>query len=94
MAYSWGWDEDKLNQTTAKFLYQNWRGRENDKVRRERQDWERLRILGTWVLAPYTKGLTPQSLLPLPWDKELKKVSYKEVYKDYLAAWDKLDKIK
>jgi hypothetical protein len=94
LAYSWGWTEQRLNETTIKVLYQNWKGREDEKLRKEKGEWERLRILGSWVLAPYSKSLTPQKLLSLPWDKELKKVSYKEVYKDYLAAWDKLDKIK
>jgi hypothetical protein len=34
--------------------------------------WERLRILGTWVIAPHTKhpqNINPEKILPLPWDR-------------------------
>lgn len=36
----------------------------------ERGDWERLRILASILVQPYTKRkVSPQELLPLPWDK-------------------------
>lgn len=35
-----------------------------------RDDWERMRMLACICIQPYAKkGLTPRSLLPLPWDK-------------------------
>lgn len=35
-----------------------------------RGDWERMRMLATIVVQPHVKGkLTPQKLLPLPWEK-------------------------
>lgn len=40
---------------------------------RTKGEWERLRILGSWVLSPYAKKgsrIVPKTLLPLPWDKE------------------------
>lgn len=36
----------------------------------ERGDWERLRILASILVQPYTKRkVSPQELLPLPWDE-------------------------
>lgn len=40
-----------------------------------KDDWNRMRLLATFILQPHTrKGqkLTPEKLLPLPWDKERK----------------------
>lgn len=37
---------------------------------RYRDNWERTRMLACICVQPYAKkGLTPRSLLPLPWDK-------------------------
>ena len=33
-------------------------------------EWNRMRLLATYVVMPYSKGITPEKLLPLPWDKE------------------------
>lgn len=41
----------------------------------ERGEWERMRILASFVIAPYSKkgsNINPEKLLPLPWDKEAK----------------------
>jgi hypothetical protein len=49
---------------------------------RQKSEWERLRILGTWILSPHTKkgsNLTPKKLMAFPWDK-----SFKEENKDIL----------
>lgn len=38
-----------------------------------RQDWERDRIIATILISPHLKKpLTPQELIPLPWDNETK----------------------
>lgn len=44
-------------------------GQEN----RERGRWERMRLLASIVIQPHVKRrITPERLLPLPWDKEKK----------------------
>lgn len=36
----------------------------------EREKWERMRLLGLMAVQPWSKKkLTPEKLLPLPWDK-------------------------
>lgn len=36
---------------------------------RQKDDWERMRLLATITIQPHVKGkLKPQQLLPLPWD--------------------------
>lgn len=36
-------------------------------------EWERMRLLATITIQPHVKGkITPQKLLPLPWEKEPK----------------------
>jgi hypothetical protein len=38
---------------------------------RYKDNWERTRMLATFILRPYAKkGLTPHRILPFPWDKE------------------------
>lgn len=40
----------------------------------ERQEWERMRMLATLGIQPHVKKkLTPQQLLPFPWDGDKKK---------------------
>lgn len=37
-----------------------------------RDDWERARLMATICIQPHIKKrITPQKLLPLPWDKEM-----------------------
>lgn len=38
---------------------------------RQQGDWERMRLLATIVIQPHVKKkLTPEKLLPLPWDRK------------------------
>jgi hypothetical protein len=91
LACGWGWDEPKLNDSTIEFIYKTRKGLRDKEERRERKEWERLRLLGSWVLAPYSKGITPQKLLELPWDEKPKnKADWLEENKDFVKLWDKL----
>jgi hypothetical protein len=57
---------------------------------RQKSEWERLRILGVWVLSPHAKkgtNLSAENLLPLPWDK---KISWKERNKEILEQCDRI----
>ena len=52
-----------------------------------RGDWERMRLLATITVQPYVKGrLTPQKLLPLPWEKQMPKKGQKPVSKEESKA--------
>ncbi len=61
-------------------------------------EWERLRMLGVWVLSPYQKkgaNLTPQKVLSLPWDpKPETRDEWLEKNKHLKSVWDKLEKAK
>lgn len=91
MAYGWGWSEKKFLQCTPKYFFQVWKGKRDAEERKERKEWERLRLLGSWVLAPYSKSLSPVKLLPLPWDEKLTKDKFLKDNKDLIPIWDKLD---
>lgn len=40
----------------------------------QRGAWERARIIGCMSLSPWSKGaVTPENVLPLPWDREKRK---------------------
>ena len=56
---------------------------------RERQEWERLRILGLWVLSPYSKGLTAKKVIEFPWDEKIK--TRKDWEKGFEEAFKKLE---
>lgn len=88
MAYGWGWDDDKFENSNAKLIFQTWKGKNDERQRIDRQEWERLRMLGSWVLAPYSKNMTPKKLLPLPWDVEESVESWKQRNKDILEQCD------
>lgn len=57
---------------------------------RERQEWERTRLLGLWVLSPYSKGLTVQKVIEFPWD--VKPKTKKEFLKGFEEIFEKLEK--
>lgn len=64
-----GFDEDKFLNCECEWFFKAYRGKMLFAEQSEKQAWERLRILGSWVLSPYSKtSLTPKKLLPLPWD--------------------------
>lgn len=96
MAYGWGWSEEQFLSSRPEIVFKTWKGR-ND-ARNRSGDWERLRILGTWVLAPYQKkgsNLTPAKLLPLPWDAPPEtKEQWLERNKHLTPIWDKLERAK
>lgn len=93
MAYGWGWSEKKLDNTTPKYLFQVWLGKRNELELKERREWERTRILGAWVLAPHSKGITPQKLIKFDWEKP--KVKTREEYlKENAHLVDKWEKLK
>ena len=51
--------------------YQAWTDRAEQ---RERSAWERMRMQAVITIQPHVKGrVTPQRLLPFPWEKETKK---------------------
>lgn len=92
MAYGrLGWTEERLNNCTDLKIFElALKGFNNLEEERQKAEWERLRILGTWVLAPYSKNLTPMKLMPLPWDvKRTREQFYKE-NKELIPIWDKL----
>lgn len=98
MAYGrLGWDEQKFWESSPSFLFKSLRGFNDLEEERDRKEWERLRILGTWVLKPHTKkphDITPMKLLPLPWDKLRTKQEFLEKNKDLIPLWDKLERAK
>ncbi len=56
---------------------------------RERQEWERLRILGLWVLSPYSKGLTARKVIEFPWDEKI--TTKKDFFKGLEKAFERLE---
>ena len=94
MAYSWGWSEYKFWNSTPEYLYKTWHGKERERDKNNRAEYERLRILGSWVLAPYSKNLTPIKLMPLPWDIKRTSETFFEEHKDLIPIWDMLEKQK
>ena len=90
MAFTWGWTEKKFYKSTPKYFYQVWKGKRDERERQERLEWERLRMLGTWVLSPYSKGLTPKKLIQFPWDIVEDRKKWLENNKDFIPVWDKL----
>lgn len=95
MAYGWGWSEEQFWNSRPEIVFKTWKGRIDEKNRSG--DWERLRILGTWILSPHVKkghNISPEKLLPLPWDKIKTKEEFLKKNKDLIPLWDKLEKIK
>jgi len=90
LAYGWGWSEKKFWQSSPGYFFKTWKGKRDERERGEREEWERLRILGAWVLAPYSKNMTPKKLLPLPWDKVETTEDWRRRNKDILDECDKL----
>lgn len=91
MAFGWGWDEEKLNNSSFEYIFKTWKGKADERQRLDRQEWERLRILGSWILAPYSKGMTPKKILPLPWDANEGESIKKEI-DSMKSLFDKLEK--
>lgn len=57
-------------------VWRMWAEHEHDM---EKDRWERVRILASVFIQPYSKrSVKPKELLPLPWDSEGKKESEKE----------------
>ena len=73
MAYGrLGWSEKKFDKATPNYFFKALKGFNDLENDRQKAEWERLRILGVWVLNPHTKkgtNLTPKKILPLQWDK-------------------------
>ena len=90
LAYSWGWSKKKFFNSDIDYFFKTWKGKRDAEMRFERQEWERLRMLGVWVLSPY-KSLKTKELLPLPWDKTETRDDFYERNKDLIPIWDKLD---
>ena len=91
MAYGrLGWSEKKFFKATPNYFFKAIKGFNELEEQRQREEWERLRILGVWVLSPHTKkgqNLSPKKLLPFPWDK-----SFVEENKDILELAKKIGK--
>ena len=93
MAYSWGWSEKKFFKSVPEYFFKVWKGKRDEADRFERQNWERLRVLGAWVYASQgSKGITAKKLLPLPWDKVMTKEQFLKDNKNLIPIWDKLSK--
>jgi hypothetical protein len=77
-----GWSEKKFFKSTPDYFFNALKGFNDLEFERQKSEWERLRILGAWILSPHSKkgsNLTPKKLMPLPWDK-----SFSEENKDIL----------
>lgn len=84
-----GWDEKKFFESSISFVMKSLKGFNDLELERDKREWERLRILGSWVLGPHAKKgvhLTPRSLLPLPWDKN----NWREDNKEILEQCDQI----
>lgn len=96
MAYGWGWSEEQFWNSRPEILFKTWKGRNDEKNRSG--DWERLRILGTWILTPHTKkghSIAPEKLLSLPWDdKPQTRDEWLKKNEHLKPIWDKLESIK
>ncbi len=93
MAYGYGWSEEQFWNSRPEILFKTWKGRNDERNRSG--EWERLRILGSWVLAPHTKkgqNITPTKLLPLPWDVVMTREKWLEKNKKLIPIWDKLER--
>ncbi len=59
----------RLTPEEFSYIYKAYSEREESQYR---DRWERLRMLGTMVLQPYTKkSLKPKDVLTLPWDNDM-----------------------
>lgn len=94
MAYSWGWSEKKFLNSTPEYLYKSWFGKQRNEDKKRRDEYERLRILGAWILAPHSKGITPLKLMPLPWDEKKTSDVFLTENKELIPIWDMLEKQK
>lgn len=96
MAYGYGWSEEQFLNSRPEILFKTWKGKNDEKNRSG--EWERLRLLGTWILYPHTKkgsNISPEKLLPLPWDEKPKtKTEWLEQNKHLESIWDKLERAK
>jgi hypothetical protein len=66
------WSENKFFNASPRYFFKALKGFNDFESERQKAEWERLRILGTWILTPHTKKgseLTPKKLMALPWDK-------------------------
>ena len=56
----------------------------NDKLDADREDeWKRMRMLATIAIQPHIKNkLTPEKLLPLPWDRKEKHAEVPQLSKE------------
>lgn len=69
--------DDFLRQTPGEYeaTVEAWSQRQEA---RNRDDWERMRMLASIVIQPHVKKrLTPKELLPFPWEERGKSVSDK-----------------
>jgi hypothetical protein len=93
-----GWTEERLLNCDMRVFELALKGFNELEEERVKGEWERLRMLGLWVLSPYQKkgaNLTPQKVLSLPWDPEPEtREQFLKRNKHLTPLWDKLDKAK
>lgn len=99
MAYGrLGWSKKKFLNCDPLYFFKALQGFNELEEERNRGEWERLRMLGTWILAPHQKkgaNLTPKKLLPLPWDpKPETREQWLEKNKHLTPIWEKLERAK
>jgi hypothetical protein len=88
-----GMTEAQLNGISPRSLFNKLRGHRAA----EQMQWERMRIQTFLLLRPYMEkdsALTPQQVIPLPWDNELvqtQKEMAKEMRQRSAALWAKID---
>lgn len=92
MAYGWGWDEKRVNETDIEIVLKTWKGKMDEFERFQKQEWERTRVLGAWIMNSQGSKITAVKLLPLPWDKKLTKETFLQENKELIPVWDKLSK--
>lgn len=86
----------QLDQITPRSLFNKLQGFRAG----QQMDWERTRIQTYLMLTPHMKegtGITPQSLMPMPWDdaiEELQRTTAKEIREKSKALWDRIDEDK
>ena len=87
------WDEDRFWNASPSYFFKALKGFNDLEHERDKVEWERTRMLGYWIVSPHTKkgtNLTPQRLLPLPWDKVETRDEWLKRNERFKQAWDNM----
>lgn len=86
-----GWSEDQFWDSTLRALYNAVEGWTDLEESRQRQEWERMRLLAYIGIKPHIKPgavKKPQDLIPFEWDRADKKRELTEAERAKLRKWD------